>query len=213
MRGFSMNIRVRATLAAICTSALVALIAPAAQANLLSILPGSCGNQTESQPFSRWGDTNNYTLVTGGTFEVGSVPWVLLSGAGVGSGNESYYVNASSDRRSLSLPSGSSATSPAVCTSIYHPTLRLFVKNTGSTSSRLRVEVLYPALLGGVQLAHLGDLSGASTWQPSPTLSLGATNLLATVSLQQTAIAYRFTPEGTGGQWLIDDVYVDPRMR
>ena len=55
MRGIFMNIRVRATLAAICSCALVALIAPAAQANLLSILPGSCGNQTESQPFSRWG--------------------------------------------------------------------------------------------------------------------------------------------------------------
>src|SRR2546421_12436042 len=97
MRGISMNIRVHATLAAICTCALLALIAPLAQANPLSILPGSCGNQVESQTFSRWGDTNNYTLVTGGTFEVGSLPWALLSGASVGSGNESYYVNASSD--------------------------------------------------------------------------------------------------------------------
>jgi hypothetical protein len=208
-----MNIRVRAVLAAISSCALVGLIAPAAQANLLSILPGSCGNQVESQPFSRWGDSNRYTLVTGGTFEVGSLPWALLSGASVGSGNESYYVNASSDQRALSLPSASSATSPPVCASIYHPTLRLFVKNTGSASSRLRVEALYPALLGGVQLARLGDLSGTSTWQPSPALSLGATNLLATLSLQRTVIAYRFTPEDTSGRWLIDDVYVDPRMR
>ena len=60
-----MNIRVHATLAAICTCALVALIAPAAQANLLSILPGSCGNQVDSHPFARWGDNNSYTLVTG----------------------------------------------------------------------------------------------------------------------------------------------------
>jgi hypothetical protein len=208
-----MNIRVRVTLAAICTCALVALMAPVAQANLLSILPGSCGSQAESQAFSHWGDTNNYTLVTGGTFEVGSVPWALVSGASVRPGNESYYVNASSDKLSLALPSGSSATSPPVCTSIYHPTARLFVKNTGAASSRLRVEALYPALLGGVQLARLGDLSGTSTWQPSPALSLGATNLLATVSLQQTAIAYRFTPEDNSGQWRIDDVYVDPRMR
>jgi hypothetical protein len=213
MRGIFMNIRVRATLAAICSFALVAVIAPVAQANLLSILPGSCGSQVESQPFSRWGDTNSYTLVTGGTFEVGSLPWALLSGASVGSGNESYYVHASSDQRSLSLPSGSSATSPAVCTSIYHPTLRLFVKNTGSTSSRIRVEALYPALLGGVAVARLGDLSGTSTWQPTPALPLTVTNLLATLSLQQTAIAYRFTPEDTVGRWLIDDVYVDPRMR
>jgi hypothetical protein len=208
-----MNIRTRATLVAVFSLAVVAMSVPVAQANVLSILPGSCGSQVDSQPFARWGDTDNYTLVTGGTFEAGSLPWVLFSGAKVAAGNESYYVNAGSDRNSLSLPSGSSATSLAVCASIYHPTLRLFVSNSGSASSRLRVEALYPALLGGVQAARLGELSGTSAWQPSPALQLGVTNLLATLSLQQTAIAYRFTPQGTGGQWRIDDVYLDPRMR
>ena len=208
-----MNIRIRATLVAVSSLALVVLFTPVAQANLLSILPGSCGNQVDSQPFAHWGDNNNYTLVPGGTFETGELPWVLSSGASVTSGNESYYVHASSDRRSLSLPSGSSATSLAVCTSIYHPTLRLFVQNSGSSTSRLRVEALYPGLLGGVQAARLGELSGTATWQPSPALQLTVTNLLATLSLQQTAIAFRFTPVSAAGQWKIDDVYVDPRMR
>jgi hypothetical protein len=208
-----MNIRTRAALMVAFSFAVVALTVPVAQANVLSILPGSCGNQIDSQPFARWGDTNNYTLVSGGTFEAGSLPWGLFWGANVAAGNESYYVHAGSDHNSLSLPNGSSATSMAVCASIYHPTVRLFVANTGSASSRLRVEALYPALLGGVQAARLGELSGTSTWQPSPALQLGVTNLLATLSLQQTAIAYRFTPQGTGGQWRIDDVYLDPRMR
>ena len=208
-----MTIRVRATLVAVFSLVVVAVTVPVAQANLLSILPGSCGSQVQSHPFAQWGDNNSYTLVPGGTFEVGVVPWALYSGANVAAGNESYYVNASSDRNSLSLPSGSSATSPAACTSIYHPTARLFVRSTGVASSRLRVEALYPGLLGGVQVARLGELSGTSTWQPSPELQLTATNLVATLSLQQTAIAFRFTPEGTGGQWRIDDVYLDPRMR
>jgi hypothetical protein len=208
-----MTIRIRATLVAVVSLVLVVVTGSVAQANLLSILPGSCGNQVNSHPFARWGDNNSYTLVTGGTFEAGGLPWALYSGANVAAGNESYYVNASSDHNSLSLPSGSSATSLPVCTSIYHPTLRLFVNNTGSASSRLRVEALYPGLLGGVQVARLGDLGGTSTWQPSPELQLGAANLLATLSLQRTVMAYRFTPEGTGGQWRIDDVYLDPRMR
>jgi hypothetical protein len=208
-----MTIRVRATLVALFSLVLVAVTGPVAQANLLSILPGSCGNQVDSHPFARWGDNNSYTLVTGGTFEAGGLPWVLSSGANVAAGDESYYVNASSDHNSLSLPSGSSATSLPVCTSIYHPTLRLFVNNTGSASSRLRVEALYPGLLWGVQVARLGDLSGTSTWQPSPELQLSVTNLFATLSLQRTVMAYRFTPEGAGGQWRIDDVFVDPRMR
>jgi hypothetical protein len=208
-----MKIRLRAILVALFSFASLASIAPAAQANLLSILPGSCGSLTETQPFARWGDTHNYFLVPGGTFEAGAVPWLLWSGASAAPGNESYYANASTDRSSLSLPSGSSATSVAVCASIYQPTVRLFVKNGGSSSSRLRVEALYPGLLGGVQVARIGDLSGTSTWQPSPALALTAANLLATLSLQQTVIAYRFTPEDASGQWRIDDVYVDPRMR
>jgi hypothetical protein len=208
-----MTIRVRATLVAVFSLVVVAVAAPVAQANLLSILTGSCGNQVDSHPFARWGDNNSYTLVNGGTFEAGGLPWALGPGAYVAAGNESYYVNASSDQNSLSLPSGSSATSLAVCTSIYHPTLRLFAINTGSASSRLRVEALYPGLLGGVQAARLGELAGTSTWQPSPELQLTVSNLFATLSLSQTAMAYRFTPQGTGGQWRIDDVYVDPRMR
>jgi hypothetical protein len=210
-----MTIRVRAAFVALFSLVLVAVTVPVAQANLLSILPGSCLNQVYSHPFARWGDNNSYTLVTGGTFEAGSLPWVLSSGASVAAGNESYYVNASSDRNSLVLPSGSSATSLAVCTSIYHPTLRLFVSNSGLTSSRLKVEALYPGLLGGVQVARVGELGGTATWQPSPEseLQLTVPNLLATLSLSQTAIAFRFTPQGTGGRWRIDDVYLDPRMR
>src|SRR5260370_27980584 len=158
-----MTNRVRDTLVAVVSLVLVAVTMPVAQANLLSILPGSCGNQVDSQPFARWGDNNGYTAVTGGTCEAGSLPWALSSGANVAAGNESYYVNAVADRNSLSLPSGSSATSLAVCTSIYHPTLRLFVSNSGSASSRLRVEALYPGLLGGVQVARLGELGGTAT--------------------------------------------------
>jgi hypothetical protein len=207
-----MNIRIRAALvAAISSLALSALAVPAAQANALSILPGSCGTQAESKPFAQWGDMANYTLVPGGAFEDGSPPWVLSRGAAVSTGNESYYVHNSGDQRSLSLPSGSSATSGAVCTSIYHPTARLFVKNSGSASSRLRVEALYPGLLGGVQVARLGELSGTSSWKPTPTLPLTVTNVLATLSLHRTVIAYRFTPKDAIGTWSIDDVYVDPR--
>src|SRR4051812_21465432 len=209
-----MNIRRRAaSLAAFSSLAIAVAAAPAAQANVLSLLPGSCGSEVYSQPFAQWGDNANYTLIPGGSFEAGSTPWLKSGGAAVADGNESYYVTAAGDDNSLSLPGGSSATSPAACASIYHPTLRLFVKNAGSSSSRLKVEALYPGLLGGVQVAKLASLSGTSAWSPSPVLQLTVTNLLATLSLSRTAIAYRFTPQDSTGRWSIDDVYLDPRMR
>ncbi len=187
----------RVGLTAVSTLALGALAVPAAQANVLSLLPGSCGNQAASQPFAAYGDNNSYTLVPGGDFQSGSVPWAMTGGATASNG-------------SLSLPAGSSALSPANCTSIYHPTVRLFVRNTGSPSSHLIVQALYPGLLGGVQTATIGQLTASSDWSPSPAMSLLTENLLATLSLSQTVIAFRFIPADASGNWSITNVYLDP---
>ena len=110
----------------------------------------------------------------------------------------------------LSLPAGSSATSPASCTSIYQPTLRLFVRNTGSPTSQLIVQALYPGLLGSVQVATIGELTASSSWSPSPAMSYRVENLMATLSLGRTAIAFRFSPAGGSGDWSISNVYLDP---
>ncbi len=190
----------RVAVTAASVLALGALAVPAAQANVLSLLPGSCGNQPESQPFAAYGDDSNYTPVPGGDFQPGDIPWFVTGDASVTDG-------------SMSLPAGSSALSPANCTSIYHPTLRLFIRNTGSPSSHLIVQALYPGLLGGVQTATVGQLTGSSDWNPSPVMSLQGQNLLATLSLSRTVIAFRFIPADTSGDWSIRDVYMDPFAR
>ena len=194
-------------------AAIAGFVVPsAAQANILSLLPGSCGVQPASQPFVPWGDSHSYTLVPGGNFETAGVGWALSDGAAVSGGNESFYVGGAGDSHSLSLPIGSSALSPAVCTDIYHPTVRFFAQNSGSPSSRLVVQVLYPTLLG-IGTTTIGSVSGSSGWAPSDAMSLGSSNLLATLSLSQTAVAFRFTAVGAGGDWSIDDVYQDPYGR
>ena len=129
-----MNARMRAVLVtALSVLGCTALAAPAAEANILSLLPGSCGGEVYSQPFARWGDMSNYVLMPGGSFEAGSPVWVLSGGAKTAAGNESYHVRAASDVSSLALPAGSSATSPAACTSIYHPTMRFFLRNAAAS--------------------------------------------------------------------------------
>jgi hypothetical protein len=167
----------------------------------------------DSQVFSQFGDDNWYTAVPGGDFEPGGVAWAKSGGATPVAGNEKYNVGGASDSTSLSLPGGSSATSPAVCASIYKPTLRFFARNTGSTSSRLNVDVYYPGLLGAVRTARVGTISSGSDWNPTGEQQLTVTNLLATLSLSRTVIAFRFSPADSNGQWTIDDVYVDPRCR
>ena len=207
-----MKARIR-VVTALTTLSLALVAAPAAQANVLSLLPGSCSGETYAQTFAQFGDNNWYTAVPGGGFEAGTIPWAASGGAAPIDGNESFDVGGSSDSRSLKLPAGSSATSPAVCASIDKPTLRFFARNSGSSSSRLNVDVLYPGLLGAVRTARIGSISAGGAWNPTGSQQLTVTNLLATLSLSRTAIAFRFSPADGSGQWTIDDVYVDPKMR
>jgi hypothetical protein len=188
---------------------LLAAAAPAAHAGLLSLNTGACG-QVESQPFAQFGDYNTYVSVPGGSFEPGSPSWLLSGGAHVAAGNESFGRGANS----LSLPAGSSATSPAACTGLDHPSARLFVRNTGSSTSRLNVYATYRLLLGIPYTISLGQLTGSSHWAPSTPLQMGLlNNVLGSATLSTSTITFTFVPADSSGQWSIDDVYLDPYCR
>lgn len=189
--------------------AMLAVLAPSAHAGLLSLTTGACG-QVESQPFAQFGDLNTYVLVPGGSFEPGSQSWSLSGGAHVASGNESFGRGS----YSLSLPAGSSATSPGACTGLDHPSARLFVRNTGSTSSRLLVYATYRLLLGVPYTISLGEISGSSRWAPSTPLAMGLlNNVVGSATLTTSTISFEFVPADSTGNWSIDDVYLDPYCR
>ena len=186
--------------------------APSAQAGPLVASAGDCAAQELSQPFMPWADPAHYTLAPDGGFEEGGSTWSLDDGAAVVSGNESHYVRSADDTRSLELPSGSSAKSDTMCVGIEHPTLRLFARNTGSPLSGLRVEVHFEDALGEVHSLPIGVVAAGSSWQPTQPMVIGA-NLLPLLPGEHTPIAFEFTPVGFGGNWRIDDVYVDPYRR
>ena len=98
----------------------------------------SCPGTIE-YPFSGFGDANAYVLTPGGSFE-GSNGWTLTGGAAVVAGSESFGVHAASDSKSLSIPAGGSATSPATCVTKLDPTIRFFATG-GSATSALQVDV------------------------------------------------------------------------
>ena len=193
-------------LALLCAASL----APSAGASRRGL---TCGAQQTERPFLRWLDPLTYSLVPGGNFESGADGWKLSGGATVVAGNESFFVGSPADRFSLALPSGSSATSPAVCVNSLDAVMRFFLLNTGSPDSKLRVEVIYRTVLG-LRATHqvvLSPLDGSRSWQPSPPLLFLAdlTGLLSLNGLT-TDVQFRFSPTGWGGGWRIDDVYVDP---
>jgi hypothetical protein len=205
-----MQTRLGRTVAAAFTAALAsAALASPASAGILTVSATDCADAGLTQPFARFGDTAPYKLVQGGSFEGGATGWQLSGGASVVSGNESYYVGGTGNSRSLKLPAGSRAVSPAVCVGIHEPTLRLFAKRNSGLLSTLLVEVQVETSLGlSAWLPVLpGDLGGSS-WHPTAGMPL-LVNLLPLLPNDRTPVRFRFTPL-LFGSWQIDDVYVDP---
>ncbi|HEX5763667.1 MAG TPA: hypothetical protein VFY04_11180 [Solirubrobacterales bacterium] len=185
------------------TAALFALGPAAAQA---------CNYSGAEQVFASWGDTKHYVLAPDGGFEAGAAGWSLSRGAAVVDGNESYYLNDGADSRSLSLPAGSSAGSPPVCMRLDTPLFRMFARNSGDPTSRLRVEAVYK-LLGLVRTKAISTVTAGPEW--APTQQMSTVLSLATIvgTLIPSYIQIRITPLDSKGQWQVDDLYIDPYAR
>jgi hypothetical protein len=179
----------------------------------LFAIPGvalaSCPASPVTTPFTQWGDSNNYFLLPGGSFEgtADQVGWTL-SGASLTSGNEPFYVNDSGDTQSLTIAGGGSATSPFFCVDNTMTSLRFFAQQTAAGAG-LRVRALVQDTGGDVNsvpIARLVDGS-MSDWAPTDVIP-GDTSGLS--DDQTLMVALQFTVRPSAASWQIDDLYVDP---
>ena len=205
-----MRLGARSGITATGLIAAIALLATpaAASAGPLVASATDCGDQQMAQTFAPWVDPMYYTPLAGGSFEDGTDAWELDGGAAAVAGNESFDVGDPADSQALRLPAGSSATSPTICVGLDHPTLRLFARRAAGLGTAVNVDVLFEDALGNVQSLQIGAIAGSLGWQPTAPMAIGA-NLLALLPGELTPVRFRLTP--TGGDWRIDDVYVDPR--
>jgi hypothetical protein len=103
-----------------------------------------------------------------------------------------------------------------MCISLLSSKMRFFTLNSGSSSSRLKVQVIYRGGVGGILsiftntlgLSDFGQLTAGRMWQPSPEIGM----LSGTLPLLTTSVQFRFVPADSSGAWLVDDVYLDPLM-
>jgi len=167
---------------------------------------GRCESQELSGPFEPWLDPARYTPVHDGGLERRGERW-KLHGAAPAWGNEPWTVADEDDDRSLALPAGSSATTPAICVGLGEPTLRFFARSSNGLIARLEVEVLYEDALGTVHALPIGTDSGGR-WHPTVIMPVVA-NLLPLLPDERTPVAFRFTALGDA-TFHIDDVYIDP---
>jgi hypothetical protein len=192
------RIRVILTLAvAATTAALVVGVAPAGAG-----LGIACPNPT-SVPFAPWSDYANYAFVPDGGFESGASGWALSGGASVRGGNESFYVHSASDRYSLSLPAGSSATTPTMCIGLLSTKMRFVA--AGDRYAKVKVQIIYRGLLSSVLgILDGGTIDTSGAWEPSPQMTM----LGGLLPLLTQGVQFRFV--AVNGSSTLDDVYLDP---
>jgi len=170
---------------------------------------GACPSSSTSQPFLRWGDSNYYSLMSGGDFEGSLSGWSLSGGAQKAAGSEPYAVTGKLGASSLALPAGARAQSPFMCASSVDRSFRFFARSEGTAAS-VRATVVYGTPLGELPVP-VGTVELKSGWQPAPSLRTGAALASAMSSNGTVQLALRFT--AVSGSSRIDDVFIDPRHR
>ncbi len=202
--------KARLTAVALTAAVLATTAALVVVPRALAVTMSACPKNTLTQPFQKWSDNGQYFLAPGGAFEGTLTGWTATGAAKIVSGNESYSVHSASDKYAVSLPSASSITSPSVCVTTTTPDLRLFVRNTGSSSATLNVNMTYTNAAGHPTTLTVGSLTGKSAWSVSPSVNFLQSIMPLVNSSGQTWVTFTFTPVGTTGAWQVDDFYVDP---
>jgi hypothetical protein len=200
----------RQTLIALTILAAAALVSLAGAAVARADTSTPCDAAPVSQPFAPWGDLSWYSLLPNGGFEQGATSWTLGGSAQVVDGNEPFQVNDSGDSSSLALGPSGKATSDPMCVTPDDPTLRLFVQNDGDPSSRLKVQVKFTDLNNTKVTVTVATLAAGSDWQPSDLIPVIAAQLAPVLDAGPTDVSFRFAASNDGGDWSIDDVYLDP---
>lgn len=154
----------------------------------------ACTYEKGEQAFSAWGDPRSYVLAPDGDFAAGGAGWTLEGGATVAA-------------QSLALPAGGSALSPPICASRETPFLRAMALDSGIPGAKLQIEVVYEGLEASRNHVVAGDTD--ESWDP--THPLGQSFGLATLGGTDSSVQIRIT--AVGGDWQVDDVYIDPFAR
>jgi hypothetical protein len=183
---------------------LATVVAVLGLAAFSSVAQATCNYPDAEQVFSKWGDTRYYELAPDGGFEEGGTGWTFLGGAHLVAGNESEYLNGEEDDTSLSLPYRGLAVSPRVCVDQNTPVFRLMALNGGYEYSKLRVVVTYELPYFKIRAT---DILAGDAWAPTAPLQLD------TDGDRERVARISFTPRDDDGEWLVDDIFIDPFAR
>jgi hypothetical protein len=168
----------------------------------LSPAADGCPGYSLSQPFLAWGDTHEYTLLSGESVDnVGGLGWQLSGGARLTSAT----LQDGKVGQVLDMPAGSHVVTAAMCVNASnYPLARAMVSNLSGTEG-VAVYVSYASNgLWGWPLATGMVKSPVPGWGLSKPIMLHAGELRGEHLVRFTLVAY-------GGEYQLYNFYVDPR--
>lgn len=203
-------------LASACLPLLVFAGPAAADGYQQYIPPAPTGNScpavsSAAQAFSAFGDQSSYALLPDGAFQNSAANWTL-NGASVVPGGEPWNVSGSANPQSLSLPASSYAVSPTFCVSDAFPSWRFFAQSGNNSGGQLQVTALYSDIYGHSGQMNATNLNGNNypNWEPTPVLPFGS--VVPPGDVVNVRLVFSASG-GQGGNWNVDDLFVDPYSR
>jgi hypothetical protein len=183
----------------------LALVAVAVAATPATASAAECATGPTSQPFASFGDLGDYFLAPNGGFEQ-ELTWAVSGSVARVLGNEPYMLAGLGDRYALRLGKGGAVTTPTLCVSREMPHLRFVARASGSGQLDVRVSFYEN---GRVTDSSSGSVSPSrhATWAPSRLVDLKVDRLQAG---QTGSVTVSFRSQG---DWLVDDVFIDPYRR
>ena len=223
-----MNVRRKSTMLALLATLAMASPADAADLDVLQDLADftgetlqvkstaetteSCTDPEVAPLLQEHGDDDMYFVAPGGDFEDGAQGWQLERGASIGWGS-SAFAPLGAGRRSLELPFGAAATSPAFCVDERFPHFRVAVGQLGTGKAKVRVSVVYPGVIDNVRKEADVDAEVKHPWKLSKPLMVKSEYGRKRNGWRLVALRFELVKAERGADARIDDVLVDPRLR
>jgi hypothetical protein len=186
-------------------AAFMAVPAQAGAATTTTVDTSACSTSQLTQPFLSWNDSNLYELMAGETADsFNGNGWTLSGGAKI-------VTTTLADGRTggvLDLPSGSKAVSPTICVQSNYPIARTMVRDVKG-SEGVFVYFSYKGTSTWTNPQNTGQVHSnkGTAWDLSDSINLQPNNGSGWQILKLTLV-----PGGTGSEFQIYNLYVDPRM-
>lgn len=174
----------------------------------LGAFPGTAGAACPDFPtsmvFAPWGDTSDYFLAPGGDFEGSHTSW---SGGSLMPGNDPFYLAGGSDVQSLRIADGATATSPTFCADASHPDFRFVARPLNPYGLNwLEVYVRFRDRWNVMRTWLVGGVGQMRSWGVTPQIRLMRDLPLPESGETTAQVLFR----AVGGEWVVDDVFIDP---